>query len=203
MFLRFSLLIISIALISCVKLKTEIVQVAPTVHFTIGDVSINGQSVKIGQEIKDGDIVETGEQSYLEAWFGKQSAFRVREDSRVVFNISDQVTPEVQKGKIMSILEKKSNYQVRTPAAVAAVRGTIFFVSVLSNEQTYFCACNGSVAIEDDQHKELTLLSSSHHQPGICAEEDGELTIQDAQMADHDDLEIFNFMYRMDQAIKN
>lgn len=197
------LLLAFVVFVSCEKMdvKVEVTPDEPEVFFAIGEATINGQAAKIGQKINNGDVVETGVESYLEAKFGKQSAFRVREESRVVFNIADQVTLTVEKGKVLNILEKRSRYLVRTPSAVAAVRGTIFFVNVLDDNKTYFCACNGSIAIEDDHQKELTTLSGAHHKPSYC-ERDGEtLSMADAGMADHDDLEIFDFMYRMDQAI--
>ena len=183
-----------------VEVTAEVTQIEPEVFFAIGQVTINGQSAKIGQKINNGDVVETGAQSYLEAKFQKQSAFRIREDSRIVFNIDDHITLSVEKGKVLNILEKHSRYLVRTPSAVAAVRGTIFFVSVIDDNKTYYCACNGTIAIQDDQQRELTSLSSSHHKPGYCEREGSDLSMADAEMLDHDDIEIFELMYRMDQA---
>jgi hypothetical protein len=181
--------------------KTESAGPEPQVFFAIGDVTINGQPVSIGQKINNGDVVETGIQSYLEAKFQKQSAFRVREESRVVFNIAEDIILDVEKGKVLNILEKRSSYLVRTPSAVAAVRGTIFFVSVIDDGKTYFCACNGTIAIENDQQKLLTTLSSSHHKPSYCEREGEDLSMADAEMLDHDDIEIFELMYRMDKAV--
>ena len=202
MYLR-TLLLGFVVFISCEKMdiKVEITKDGPEVFFAIGDVTINGQAAKIGQQINDGDVVETGVESYLEAKFGKQSAFRIRKESKVVFNIDDQVTLSVEKGNVLNILEKKSRYLVRTPSAVAAVRGTIFCVSVINDNKTYFCACNGTIVIEDDHQKEMTTLSSAHHQPNYVERNENELSLSDAGMIDHDDLEIFDFMYRLDQAI--
>jgi hypothetical protein len=200
MLLRISLFIFIISLISCDHyLKTEQATVIPKVHYLIGDVNINGSVVKINQEIKNGDVVETGAESYLEANFGKQSAFRIREDSRVAINLTDQLSLDVQKGKVLNILEKRSSYLVRTPAAVAAVRGTIFFVNVVDDDNSYFCACNGTISIEDFNKHELTRLSSGHHQPAVFNKQN---IMNEAGMADHDDLEIFEFMYRLDNAVK-
>ena len=204
MFLRIILVAI-LFFISCekVNISAEISIAEPEVFFAIGDVTINGQSAKIGQKINDGDVVETGVESYLEAKFQKQSAFRIREESRVVFNIDTDVTLSVEKGKVLNILEKRSRYLVRTPSAVAAVRGTIFFTSVINENKSYFCACNGTISIEDDHQNEMTSLSSSHHKPNYCNREGDTLILADAGMIDHDDLEIFEFMYRLDKAIND
>ncbi len=202
MFLKKSLFIILIFLLSCSQFQQPIEKTLPKVHFLIGEVNINGTPAKYGYIIQNGDIVETGTESYLEAYFGKQSAVRIREESRVVFNIDDTIVLDVQKGKVLNILEKRSKYMVKTPSAVAAVRGTIFFASVLDANKTYFCACNGTIAIEDNQHYPLNQLSSSHHMPNIYSLEKGEVGISEAGMMDHTDLEIFEFMYRMDQATK-
>ena len=203
MILKISLLLVFSIMLSCNQIQKVVVEnITPKVHFLIGEVNINGNPAKYGYTIQDGDIIETGSKSYLEAYFGKQSAVRIREESRVVFNISDKIVLNVQKGKVLNILEKKSKYTVKTPTAVAAVRGTIFFASVLDEKRTYFCACNGTIAIEDNQHKELNKLSSSHHMPNIYELENDDVGISDAGMQEHTDLEIFEFMYRLDQATK-
>ena len=202
MYLRFFLLSF-LLLVACKKVdvKVETQESAPKVFFAIGNVTVNGQTAKIGQKINDGDIFETGSESFLEAKFNTQSAFRVREESRVIFNTGDGITLTVEKGKVLNILEEDRHFQVRTPSAVAAVRGTIFFVSVINDNKTYFCACNGTVAIEDDHNKELTSLSSAHHMPNFCDRDGEKLSMESADMMDHDDLEIFGLMYRMDKAV--
>lgn len=203
MILKICLFVIISFMISCSQIQKPIIEnITPKVHFVIGEVSINSKPAKFGYTIQDGDILETSSKSYIEAYFGKQSAVRVREESRVVFNISDEIVIDVQKGKVLNILEKKSKYSVRTPSAVAAIRGTIFFANVLDEKRTYFCACNGTISLEDSQQNQLTQLSSSHHMPNITELDNGEVGLSAAEMMDHTDLEIFEFMYRLDQAIK-
>lgn len=203
MIYKISLLALFTLLLSCSQFQKPLAEkVNPKVNFLIGDVNINGGPAKSGYQIQNGDIVETGSQSYLEAHFGKQSAVRIREESKVIFNITDNIVLDVQNGSVLNILEKRSRYLVKTPSAVAAIRGTIFFTNILDEHNTYFCACNGTIAIEDNNGKALNQLSSAHHMPNIYSLENGEVGIQQAGMQDHTDLEIFEFMYRLDQATK-
>lgn len=203
MIYKISLLVLISLLLSCSQFQKPVAEkVNLKVHFLIGDVSINGDPAKSGYQIQNGDVVETGSKSYLEAYFGRQSAVRVREESKVVFNIGDNIVLDVQKGTVLNILEKKSSYVVNTPTAVAAIRGTIFFANVLDENNTYFCACNGTITIEDNTGNPLNQLSSSHHMPNIYNLKNGEVAILEAGMQDHTDLEIFEFMYRLDLATK-
>jgi len=204
MLFKITLLLTSFALLACdYNYKREVdLSKKPTVYFLLGDSKINGNPVKLGQEVLNGDLIETGSESYLEVKFGKQSAFRVREETQVVYNFDGAINLNIIQGKVLNILEKNSNYKVRTPTAVAAVRGTIFFASVIGPDKSYFCACNGSIAIEDDNQISLTNLSSPHHQSNFCERQDNKLQMDQAGMMQHDDLEIFEFMYRLDKAVK-
>ena len=183
------------------KKETSLPQKA-SVYFSIGDVFINENKATVGQILQNGDIILTGNESALEVKFGKQSAFRVRENSEVVFNLQPEFSLTLKNGKVLNILEKKSDYKIRTPSAVAAVRGTIFFVSVLDQLKSYVCACNGTIALEDSTQNELTQLSAAHHKSNFCEKLNGQVQLSDAEMMQHDDLEIFDFMYRLDQANK-
>ena len=172
------------------------------VYFTLGDVTINGLPVRTGQLLNQDDLIQTGSESLLEVKFGRQSGFSVREESEVVFNSTDEISLTVKKGKVLSMLEKNSNYSVRTPAAVAAVRGTIFFADVLNPDSVYFCACNGTIAIEDENKTKLKQLSSAHHEANFVEKENQQPVFHEAGMFEHTDLEIFQFMYRLDNAVK-
>jgi len=172
----------------------------PSVYYSVGEVTINDLPTKIGQQIKDGDIIKTGDKAILETRFGKQSGFRVRENSELVYNEGERILLDVKQGTVMSIIEKNRPYSVRTPSAVAAVRGTIFFVDVLSPDSTYSCACNGTIEVQDHNNQLLKQLSSAHHHPAICEGDDYNMI--DAGMQAHSDLEIFDFMYRLDNAVK-
>lgn len=202
--LKYLWLFILVALFACDYNYSREKEVSgkPTVYFTLGTVTINKNPVKLGQEILNGDLIETGKESSLEVKFGRQSAFRVREESQVVYNFDKAINLNIIQGKVLNILEKDSNYKVRTPTAVAAVRGTIFFTSVIDANKSYFCACNGTIAIEDEKQTMLTSLSSAHHQSNFSERSNDQLQMNTASMMQHDDLEIFEFMYRLDNAIK-
>lgn len=199
-------LVLIIILASCdytYKNQESATKIKPLVYFSLGDAAINDQPVKIGQQLTDNDIIKTGAESYVEVKFGQQSGFRIREGSEVHVNLKDNLELDVKKGKVLNILEKRSVYSVRTPAAVAAVRGTIFFVAAINSDSSYICACNGTIGIEQLNGSPLKQLSSPHHQANFCKKENGQPIMSAAGMYEHTDLEIFEFMYRLDNATKN
>jgi len=133
--LNFQLLLITavIAAASSCSKKEE----KAFVSFFAGTASIERQGeasvpVKVQDQVKDGDIIETGERSYVIVQTDDGIVIRFDAGTRVVFkSISDVKNRELNldRGKVVSSvskLKKESEYRVKTPTAVASVRGTEF-----------------------------------------------------------------------------
>lgn len=121
------------AAVSCAGKKEE----RAFVSFFAGTASIEREgkasvSVKVQDQVKDGDIIETGDRSYVIIQTDDGIVIRFDSNTRVVFkSISDEKNRELNldRGKVVSSvskLKKESEYRVKTPTAVASVRGTEF-----------------------------------------------------------------------------
>lgn len=107
------------------------------VSFFAGTVSIEREGgasapVKVQDQVKNGDIIETGDRSYVIIQTSDDIVIRFDANSRVAFtSISDAKFRELNldRGKVVSSvskLKKDCEYRVKTPTAVASVRGTEF-----------------------------------------------------------------------------
>ncbi len=67
-------------------------------------------------------------------------------------------------GGLLSVLAKKAGrrFSVRTPSAVAAVRGTDFFVSVGPTRVVDICICNGALEATAKGMKDLPMAAEHH-----------------------------------------
>lgn len=181
----------------CQKITVE-KQEEATLQFIIGEVNVNGQPAKINQIIKSNSIIVTGAQSIAEVRLGKHSGTQIRENSKVEIAVGglgwDVI---VYQGAVLNLVKPGTNLNVRGPAAVIAIRGTIFYTNTYEDSTQYICTCNGSIAILDDANINKT-VSASHHEGYTAALSDEGQTLEPTPMKEHSDLEIFEFMYRIE-----
>ncbi|HQE59713.1 MAG TPA: FecR family protein, partial [Spirochaetota bacterium] len=137
---------------SCTKKEEEF---AVAVSFVIGDVSRNGVQLAIGEEILEGDIVTTGSSSSCDVKSGG-SIIRIKEKSVMKFskmNFSDgneNTVFALDQGKLLckpKKLLKDDSFIVKTPTAVAAVRGTQFTVETDIKKTTRINVYDGKVKV--------------------------------------------------------
>jgi type I site-specific restriction-modification system R (restriction) subunit len=132
--------IFSLAQTSC-KRKDE-KQFIMVTKFVLGDVKVKSQSgtraLQPGDGIAVGSTVITGKGSLIDMQYGNKGVFRLSENTelRVDRLISttekDDSSMTMEKGKVfvvMSKFKKGSSLKIKTPTAVASVRGTTFKVS--------------------------------------------------------------------------
>lgn len=126
-----------------------------SVSFFVGDVLNNGASIAIGDPINEKDIITTGGGSSCDIKVG-ESIIRVKEKSKMAFSmigIKDKVentTLDLSEGKMLckpKKLLKDDTFMIKTPTAVAAVRGTEFTVETDANKTTRIKVYDGKVQI--------------------------------------------------------
>ena len=166
----------------------------PTLTYLEGDVTINGVSASIGDTIPLGAVVKTSAASLADIDFNLRNAIRLSENTTFVFNPDNLRTgSELRQGTLTLVLKKLSAsvtgpaFLVRTPSAVAGVRGTSFFVKVESATSTYVCACNGVVQVLESGGKLARELVASHHKAVRISSEGSAAQITDAPMLYHTD----------------
>jgi len=125
------------------------------VTFTIGDVSKNSLPLDINEIIKEKDIIVTGVDAFCDLKIG-DSIVRIKEKSRVVISSllkktnMEKTKLELGIGKMLckpKKLLKSDSFIVKTPTAVAGVRGTKFIVEADSLKTTRIKVFDGKVKI--------------------------------------------------------
>lgn len=127
------------------------------VQFTLGDVKISGsageKAAGQGDQLKAGDVIITGKKAVADLIFGESGVVRINENSRVtITSIADKTNNNTEmnmdNGKVFLTLSKLkgTGFKVKTPTAVASVRGTSF--TVLSDKKgAKLSVVKGTVAV--------------------------------------------------------
>ncbi|MCX7821438.1 MAG: PQQ-binding-like beta-propeller repeat protein [Brevinematales bacterium] len=132
------------------------------VSAVVGDVyaqkvgSSDWKKVKVEEILQMGDNIKTEKESYCEIQMVKRGIFRIEPSSQVLLatlvNNDNKVQSKfkLEKGGMAlkpKKLEKGEVFEVHTESAVAAVRGTKFFVSVDENGDTKVSVAEGKVKV--------------------------------------------------------
>jgi hypothetical protein len=167
------------------------------VEFVDGEAWINDGPAEIGRIVPLGAWVRTGAAGLVEIRFDGRNILQVAPDSVVEVGIDAATrTVAIERGGIAAVFARLKTlgadgaFTVRTPTAVAGVRGTVFYVRVESAESTYFCTCNGAVDLGDSAGGRRRTVQAEHHEAyrfvragsGIAVVRDGLKYHDDAMM---------------------
>ena len=99
------------------------------------------KAVKVNMVLKQGYTIVTQSDSRVEVTYSNGDIIRIDKNSSITLEGSaTQGKPRLKKGDLWSNIKKlskgKSGFQVQTPTATAAVRGTIFQVQVRDSSST-------------------------------------------------------------------
>ncbi len=151
-----SFLIVVVVFFSLIAgcLKEDVDEYA-MISFLLGEVTCNDTAVEIGDIIKEKDIIKTGKDSFCDIRIGG-SIIRIKSKSSVTMshlirkgNVED-TTIGLTVGKMLckpKKLLKSEKFIVKTPTAVAGVRGTRFIVEADSKKTTRIKVFNGKVKV--------------------------------------------------------
>lgn len=133
----------------------ETVDEHATISFMIGNVRINSVDAQIGDVIKQNDDIVTADNSFCDIRIGG-SIIRIKAQSSVKIstllksgNIEDTEIG-LNSGKLLckpKKLLKDENFMVKTPTAVAGVRGTQFAIEADKLKTTRIKVFNGEVKV--------------------------------------------------------
>ena len=146
----------------CKKKQPE--QMLAFVNFMSGDVFVvDAQSksktaAKVGDQLSQGSIVETGTRSFADIMFGsniikllENTSFEIKQLTVDVASGAETSEFFVQNGKVVSRIAKKlgknDSYKIGTPTSIAGVRGTDFLVEE-EDGVSYVACSDGKVAVE-------------------------------------------------------
>lgn len=125
------------------------------VSFVIGDVTKNGIKVNIGDPVMENDELITTDKASCDITIG-ESIIRVKQKSKVKFtklikqNDLENTTLNLEVGKMLckpKRLMKDESFMVKTPTAVAGVRGTKFTVEADEKSTTRIKVYDGKVKV--------------------------------------------------------
>ena len=154
-----------------------------------GLLTLNGQPVGGGAELKDG--------ASLHLTAGK-AVLDFEKEGKVLLTGPSDFTVEkrgvnLKTGGLLSVLSKlKGSFEVSTHAAVAAVRGTEFYVEARGENATYVCICDGKVDVSarDGSGKPVAMKSKKTHKSLLFSRGGAGLSKKPAKMEGHTDAEI-------------
>lgn len=126
-----------------------------TISFFIGDVNKNGSSVAIGDPVSENDSISTGPQSSCDVKIGG-SIIRIKEKSKMAFSAMltkdgiEKTSLDLGEGRLLckpKKLLKGDSFTVKTPTAIAAVRGTEFTIETDAAKTTRIKVYDGKVKV--------------------------------------------------------
>lgn len=167
----------------------------PTVKlvFFEGDVEINGKGAELGDEFKNKITVRTGENSYCDLVFAEKNAIRITQNSFASLDFTSPLLQvDMQRGNITAVLRKlasldgQDRFRIKTPSAVAGVRGTSLCVWTDGTE-TYICTCNGTVHSVDFSGTFSFTTTAAHHSAKRFIKQGNSILVQDAGLEKHTD----------------
>ncbi len=153
-----------------------------------GKLTVNGRPAAVGAVLHTGDQVATGPGSQAFLGFADGSALRLNAGSKLNFSdLGRKTSLALNAGSALSVVHKGTPYSISTSRAVAAVRGTIFYIEATKQRPGYVCVCEGRVRVTSrmkGHHSQL--ISTKHHQ----AVSIGRKEISPARMLGHTDADI-------------
>lgn len=163
------------------------------ITFMIGDVMKNGAKARIGDILQEKDIIKTGKDSFCDIKIG-DSLIRVKQMTNVVLAVLiksgnlENTTIDMDSGKMLckpKKLIKSETFLVKTPTAVAGVRGTQFTVEADAKGTSRIKVFEGSVKVAK-RVRELDANTAEvlSYAPEVIKEEKVIITREDAARAE-------------------
>jgi hypothetical protein len=170
-----SILITLLFLVGCAKKPPEVKRLPAFAHLTYvkGGVTVTragrGFPGTDTTALSELDVVETGPTARVEVAFDSLTYARLDEETRVRLDSlyldpnsgNRRVHLNLVSGEALSkvsALAGKSTYEVESPTAVMAVRGTRFLVGVDKNQETKVVVLEGKVGVRRPKRKEPEVL---------------------------------------------
>jgi hypothetical protein len=159
----------------------------------IGDVKKNNIEVDIGDIVKEDDLIVTAANSFCDIKIGG-SILRVKAQSKIKISTllrsgnTERTTLGLEAGKMLckpKKLLKDENFFVKTPTAIAAVRGTQFAVETDKNNTTRIKVFKGEVKVAKRvKQLETSMEKVLSYAPDVKKEEKIIITAEDVKKAE-------------------
>lgn len=187
--------------VSCQQAGTG---VEASIRLTVGTVSLNGELAKIGDIVKAGDVIKTGEDAVCEVVFLEGNIVKVEPNTEMALNLTEESSSiSLIEGRAGFALKNppSETFEVETSTAIAAIRGTVFYVASENEDTAYFCTCNGSIDYVDDSGWSTNVTANHHTSLRLTYDENGEIEQLDSGMEYHDDTDMEKLAAAVDLVI--
>lgn len=180
---------------------------APRLSYAVGAVAIDGKPADVGAAVPDGALLKTGPGAQAEIVFRGKNIIRVGENSAITFSLAGlKRSAQLKQGTFSAVLRKLDKalggeFTLRTPTAQAGVRGTSFCARVDANGYSYFCACNGSLYLQDSLGGQGFTDASAHHKAYRFTSDGRTLKVAPAGLEYHTDADIENLAARIGETV--
>lgn len=175
------------------------IKIAPESPATI--ISVDGKVLKSGKPVSKGAAIMPGETVLAEDGgaalikIGDRAGLQMRSTSKLVFDeIADTISLNLDYGALMSVVARQSDrkFILKTPAVVAGVRGTAFYIESRAIDQTYICLCEGVLSLtSQDTVQEIRSRDRSHHSPYMVTQTpSGAVQVSGSSMINHTNADI-------------
>lgn len=144
---------------------------ASSLFYTKGEVKVDGQAAQKGDEVKVGQIIETGPGALAIIDIEGGSKLKVEPNGQVKLTLLNHEKKgsliSLLKGKIITKARKletdKDRLQIDARKASFAVRGTLFFVGIDNSKKqddVWMCVEHGEVVVRGSQEKKVTSVKA-------------------------------------------
>jgi hypothetical protein len=152
-----------------------------------GEVTVDGRRLAAGDAVPAGAAVETAAGAWVNLRLDRRAVVRLKDaagtapGARLVLSgLKGPVSLRLERGALFSHVRTGTAFRVATPLAVAAVRGTVFYMQA-EPERTYLCLCRGKIHVEGPAGARD--LATEHH-AALWA---GPSSLEEAPMLGHTD----------------
>ena len=111
------------------------------------------RNAKPGLPLEVGDQVYTQEESFAEIRYSIGTVLRMDEKTKITIDASSEKTIKTKSAigsvwvNMRKLISTGKEFQVSTPTAVAAIRGTVFDMSCIPDSASYVAVFEGKVAV--------------------------------------------------------
>ena len=112
--------------------------------------------LELRTKVHEGDIIRSGSDEHVTLLLNNGHKVFILPSTSTTLSIANANKTEIDqtKGSLwfkVKPLEEQQTFHVRTPTAVAGVRGTAFISMILENNVTDICVCEGSVEVSSNK----------------------------------------------------
>ncbi|MEW6203513.1 MAG: FecR family protein [bacterium] len=136
------------------------------------DVIITGVGESLVLRLNTGDTVVISQLSHLKVDITDDMSVNLSHDQGMIW----------ARVKARKFLQDKEMFKVRTPTALAGVRGTAFSSNIESDNKSWFCVCEGRLEVSQDESR-----TTAQKGEVVVAAEKGGVTAptRDAALLEH------------------